>query len=81
MILNWSKLTKIGFPGGKVKYAEEILHSKQTFIVCKEQGAKENKTKNPTSHQVYRAWIFQNSKAELAVAAHKVIEEWNIIWC
>lgn len=81
MILNESKLSKIGFPGGKVKHAEEILHSEQTFIGCKEHGAKENKLKNPASHQVYRVWIFQNSQTELADAAHKVIQEWNIIWC
>lgn len=81
MILNETKLSKIDFPGGKVKYAEEILQSKQTFIVCKEQGAKENKPKNPSSHQVCRVWMFQNSQTELAVAAHKVIQEWNIIWC
>lgn len=43
MILNDSKLSKIDFPGAKC--AEETLHSKQTFIVCKEQGAKENKPK------------------------------------
>lgn len=81
MIFNESKLSKIGFPGGKVKYAEEILHSEQTFIACKEHGAKENKAKNPASHELCRVQIFQNSQTELAVAAPKVIQEWNIIWC
>lgn len=47
MTLNESRLRKIGFLGGKVKYAEEILHNEQIFvaILCKKHGAKENKPK------------------------------------
>ena len=61
MTLNESKLRKIGFLGGKAKYAVEILHSEQIFIafVCQKHGAKENKPKN---QEVIRSTGFKYSK-------------------
>lgn len=51
MSLNESKLRKIGFLGGKVKYAVEIPHGEKIFIafVCKIMVLRKIKQKNSKS--------------------------------